>query len=157
MSTNDDPIAGLLARLGLEGAEPDEDGIITLFVDQHLPVMMGSDGQRVYLYAGVGEVAEDRRAEVSRLLLEGNQKMFEQDGFALAIAPETDLVFLLARERLGALSEDDLFRLFDRFVDAADAWHENLRAAPPEDEGRTSRPEEPEWPGGRPPFPGELV
>jgi Tir chaperone protein (CesT) family len=156
MSTQDDPIVRLLKRLGLEGAEPDEDGLITLFVDQHLPVMMGSDGQRIYLYAGIGDVAEDKAA-VSRLLLEGNQKMFEQDGFALAIAPETDLVFLLARERLGALSEDDLFRLFDRFVDAADAWHENLRAAPPEDAGQTPRPEDPEWPGNKLPFPGELV
>jgi hypothetical protein len=156
MSTTDDPIAGLLARLGLDGAEPDEDGIITLYVDQHLPVMMGSDGQRIYLYAGVGELEADQRAEASRLMLEGNQAMFEESGFALAIAPETDLVFLLARERLAALSDDDLFQLFDRFVDAADSWHEYLRAGASSAEGQAAPPE-PGRPGHEPLLPDELV
>jgi Tir chaperone protein (CesT) family len=155
MSTPDDPIVRLLKRLGLEGAEPDEDGLITLFVDQHLPVMMGSDGQRIYLYAGIGELEGDRAPEASRQMLEGNQAMFEESGFALAIAPETDLVFLLARERLAALSDDDLFQLFERFVEAADVWHQNMRASPAPGETQARSKAGPR--GDTAPFPGELV
>ena len=156
MSTQDDPIAGLLARLGLEAAEPDEDGLVTLFVDQHLPVMMGSDGQRIYLYAGVGELGGHHKAEASRRLLEGNQAMFEESGFALATPPDSDLVFLLAREPLAALSSDDLFQLFDRFVDAADSWHQFLSSGPvgADEQGAEA---EPERCGDRPPALGDLV
>ena len=156
MSTRDDPLAGLLARLGLQSAKPDQNGLITLFVDQHLPVMMGSDAERVYLYAGIGAIEDCCRPDASRWLLEGGHKMFEQDGFALGVPPDTGLVFLLARARLAALADDDLFQLFDRFVDAADVWHKKLRTGLPAEEEEGPR-ETVAWAGRQSPFPDQMV
>ncbi|MEO1019542.1 MAG: type III secretion system chaperone [Pseudomonadota bacterium] len=145
MTTDGNAIMTLLSSVGLEDVEIDEDGIASVYIDDHLPIFLKIDpGEtQLFVYAGIAELDDQRLAAASRTLLEANRAGFEAEGFTLGVASETDLVFLMTRFPLAELSSEEMFGQFNHFVDAAVAWQLALaEPASPENNDQSATDEQ---------------
>lgn len=85
------------------------------------------EGATMVIFADLGVPEEMRRADVHRLLLEGNHLWQGTGGGVLGVHPATGVVGLSAGVGLAGLEGGDLAELVARFVTVAEYWQGVVR------------------------------
>lgn len=116
--------AELVSALGLEAALPDEDGQLSLAINDALVVSLGyrADDDAVVLFSYLGAVPEFERASTLQRILEGNFAWHETAGATLGIEAACAAVTLMKALPRALLTGAALVREVSAFAEVAIRW-----------------------------------
>lgn len=117
-------LMGALGReIGLEGFEPDEDGVFTLDVDGMEVSFAGiPEAGRFVVWADVGEPPEEGRERLYRALLDAMYMGQATGGATFAFAPDSDMLQLFRVESEASADLQSLMSLVEGFVNLLEEW-----------------------------------
>ena len=108
---------------GIGDLVPDEDGVVTIRVDDRFVTFMRQgETDFVIVMAELRAASEAGEDAVNRLLMQANQTLFVEDGLVIVRPGESDRYCLLDRFCVTDMDFHDFDRQVGRLLSRADSW-----------------------------------
>jgi hypothetical protein len=130
MNPNDELFIPIAQRLGLDALIFDDSGLCPLVFDDRFTITLelDEDGDTLHLYSTLGQAPEDLIDQLTCFagLLEANLFGRGTGGATLSFEPDGRYLVINQSLSLQQSNPEALQTLFERFVQAADAWHDRV-------------------------------